>query len=153
MAVGAVLRRIVGEQQSVGNVLPATECEVLLAQARRPAEPVQDGPDQVVLGLALVRSVRGREAVEYDSNRRFEVVERGILKGQPVGRPGDGFGEEITGEQAALERFPDIPPRAVLQPDLPSRRDRAGMLTDHEMPKHCLGLICGRAMVISHDVT
>lgn len=112
-SVGPVLRHIVSEQQSIGNVFPAPEREILLAQARPPAEPVQDRPDQVVLGLALVGRVRGREAVEYRSKRSFEGVERRIVEGQPVGRPRNGFGEEITGEQAALERFPPTFTRAL----------------------------------------
>ena len=95
-AVGAVLGRIVSEQQSVGNVIATTKGEVLLAKARGPAEAMQDGPDQIVLRLALIRGIRGREAIEQQPDRGFEGVERRIVERQPIGRLDDGLSEKIA---------------------------------------------------------
>ena len=64
-AVGAVLRRLIREQQAVGYVIDAPRGQVLLAQAPCPSETAEYRPDQVILGLALVRPLRGWKAVEY----------------------------------------------------------------------------------------
>ena len=63
-AVGAALRRVVGEQQPIGNVLATARRKVLLTQARGPPESFENRPDQVFLGLALVGRSRDREIVE-----------------------------------------------------------------------------------------
>ena len=62
--VGADFCRSVREQQTVGHIFPAAGAEVLLPQARRPSEAFENGPDQIVLGLALVRRPREREPLE-----------------------------------------------------------------------------------------
>ena len=138
-AVGAIFHRVGGEQESVGDVLPAPWGEVLLAETCRPAEEaMQDGPDQVVLGLALVGGVRGRKTVECRPERGIEVVELRIVELRPIGRLDSGLGEEIAGEQTALEYVPDTHARMVPKPDLslaePTRDAnglRAGTIHDH----------------------
>ena len=83
--VGVVFGRVVGEQQAVGHVFAAARGEVLLAQARGPAERGQHRPDQVILGLALVRRSDGREAREEVSQSGFKIVEVRIGDRSPVG--------------------------------------------------------------------
>ena len=60
--VGPVLALLIGEQEAVRHIHHSLGREVLLAQPFGPAELPQHGPDQVVLGLALVGRPRGREA-------------------------------------------------------------------------------------------
>ena len=101
--VGAVLRRLVGEQQAVRYVIEAPRGEVLLAQARRPSEAGQDRPDQIVLGLALVRRLRGRKPVEDLSQRLLDAVERGVREELPLVEFSDGGPEKVGREQSAVE--------------------------------------------------
>ena len=72
-AVGPALRRIVSEQQAVRHILPAVCAQVLLSQARRPPKPCEDGPDQIILGLAFVGRCGGWEAVADRAQRGLEV--------------------------------------------------------------------------------
>ena len=91
----------------VRHILSAAGGEVLLAEARVPAEAPKDGPDQIVLGLALVGGARGGEAGEHRSVGDFEVVERLVVERCPIGGTDDGFGKEIADEEAAVEHFPE----------------------------------------------
>ena len=84
-AVGLALRRFVREQQAVRHVHPAVCAQVLLSQARRPPEPCEDGPDQIVLGLAFVGRCGGREAVADRAQRSLEVFKRRVVQFLPVG--------------------------------------------------------------------
>ena len=102
-AVGAALGRLIRKEQAVGYILRTLRRQVLLAQARRPPQPRQHGPDQVVLGLALVRPGSGREAVEERPQVALDPVDGRVVERAPLVEPGDGIGEEITREQRALE--------------------------------------------------
>src|ERR1700730_3516016 len=62
--VGSGLCCAVPKEQPVGHILPAARCKVLLTQGFGPSESAEDRPDQVVLGLAFVREMRGRKPVE-----------------------------------------------------------------------------------------
>ena len=101
--VGAALRRLVREQQTIRHVLPAGCAQILLPQARRPAQSRENGPDQIVLGLALVGRLVDRESLEDDAQRSFETVEPADVERLPVIRLGNGFAQEIVCEEAALE--------------------------------------------------
>ena len=68
---------------------------------------MQNGPNQIVLRLALIGGIRGREAIEQQPERGFEGVEHYIVERQPIGRLDDGFGEKIAREQVALECLSD----------------------------------------------
>ena len=54
--------------------------------------------------MALVGRPVGGKAREYLPQARFKRVERGVVDLLPVVYPGDGFAQEIFGEQASLER-------------------------------------------------
>ena len=103
-AVGAALRRVVGEQQPIGNVLATARRKVLLTQARGPPESFENRPDQVFLGLALVGRSRDREIVEQVAQRGLETIERRLVQSPPVGKPGDRSAEKVLGEKTSLER-------------------------------------------------
>ena len=107
-AVGLALRRFVREQQAVRHVHPAVCAQVLLSQARRPPKPCEDGPDQIILGLAFVGRYGGREAVADRAQRGLEVFKRRVVQFLPVGRSGDGVAQEIAGEEAPLECGVDV---------------------------------------------
>ena len=98
-AVGLALRCFVREQQAVRHVHPAVYAQVLLPQARRPPKPCEDGPDQIILGLAFVGRYGGREAVEDRAQRGLEVFQRRIVQFLPVGQSGDGVAQEIAGRR------------------------------------------------------
>ena len=102
-AVGLALRRFIREQQAVRHVHPAVCVQVLLSQARRPPKPYEDGPDQIIFGLAFVGRCGGREAVEDRAQRGLEFFQRRVVQFLPVGRSGDGVAQEIAGEEAPLK--------------------------------------------------
>ncbi|MDE0005237.1 MAG: hypothetical protein OXQ29_21310 [Rhodospirillaceae bacterium] len=89
-AVGVVFRGIVLEQQPVGDVLAAACGKVLLAQARRPPECMQNRPDQVVLCLAFVRRCGGGKPGEQIPQLGVDLVESRVGHGLPVGQRLDG---------------------------------------------------------------
>ena len=102
-AVGPVLRGHVREQQTVRHVLPAGCAQILLLQACRPAEPLEDRPDQIVFGLTLVGGNR-----RLESHRRSSAVrlrDRRAQRRRSRANPslGNGVAQEIVGEEAALE--------------------------------------------------
>ena len=101
--VGAALRCFVREQQAVRHVLAAGCTQILLPQARRPAQGRENGPDQVVFGLALVGRTSEGEAIEDSPQRGSEGFERSVVERLPVGRLGNRVTQKIVGEEAALE--------------------------------------------------
>ena len=113
-AVGAVLRRVVREQQAVGHVLAAVSGEVLLAKMRRPPELSKDRPDQIVFGLAFIGRLRHWEAVENVTGGGFEGVERVGVKFPPVVQTSDRIAKEIVGEETSLEWGSDAHPLPIL---------------------------------------
>ena len=99
--VGAVFRGCIGEEQAVRHVVAPAGAQVLLPQALRPAEALEDGPDQVVLGLAFVGGAFAGEAGEERAEVAFEGVERRVVERLPIRRAGDRVAQEAVGEQAA----------------------------------------------------
>ena len=53
-SVGWLLGGLVSEQQSVRHIVSSACREVLLPETCRSAEACQNGPDQIVLGLAFI---------------------------------------------------------------------------------------------------
>ena len=101
-----VLRRLVSEQQAVRDVIDAPRRQILLPQARCPSETVQDRPDQIILGLALVRPLPVG-TVEDLSQSVLDTVEGSISEGLPLIEFDDRFPEKIAREQSAVERCHD----------------------------------------------
>ena len=135
--IRTILHRLVGEQQPVGNVLPTLGGQVLLAEARVPPEEVEDRPDQILFGLALVGGPRDGKTFEQRPERSTETVDNFVVERQPIRRPNSGFIQEIAGEQAPLEHFSDAHARTTPEPG--SRRpNRLRMLTDRGgQPRPC----------------
>ena len=96
LGVGCGLGVGVGEQQAVGDGVPARHRQVLLAQRVFPAEGIQDRPDEVVLGLALVGlGVLGEGVGDFD-----EPCPQGPGVDGLVGRLRlDGFAEVVSAEE------------------------------------------------------
>ena len=103
--VGARFRRVVGEQQSVGNFRPASKGKVLLTETGRPAESFEHRPNEVLLGLGLVRRPARRERVEDAADFSVEPVHGIVAEVPPFLRFRDGVGQEVFGEQAAAKGF------------------------------------------------
>src|SRR6202035_3462316 len=82
--VGLHLPCIVLEEKPVGHVLAAARREILLAKARRPSQPGQDRPDEVILGLALIRGLRGRKSLEYAPEIQTKGFNGSIINMRPV---------------------------------------------------------------------
>ena len=102
-AVSPVLCCFVREQQAVRHILSAICAQVLLSQAHRPPEPCEDGPDQIILGLAFVGRCGGQESVADRAQRSLKVFNRPVVQYLPVGQFGDGGAKEIAGEEAPLK--------------------------------------------------
>ena len=99
---GAGLGVGVGEQQVVGDVLVAVGA--LLGEVVGPAEQLEDGADQVLLGGGLVGGRGGGEGVVARAEAVAEGVERGgvVEGGAPFGGFAYALGEEVFGEEPAL---------------------------------------------------
>ena len=97
-AVGACLGRFVGKQHPVRHIIPPARREILLSQTGRPAQGPKHRPDQIVLSLALVGCLVGREAVEDAPQRPLAFVQGRVVKRLPVGELRDGFRQEIVGK-------------------------------------------------------
>ena len=98
---GACLRLGIAEQQMVGNVLVAVAA--LLRQEVAPAEQIQQGADQLLLGRGLVDRVKAGRIVEQTERLRAEGLDlRGLRQGF---LPGVGvenaFFEKVGGEELA----------------------------------------------------
>ena len=89
--VGFRLCRRVGKQQAVRHIVPALGRQVLLSQALGPAELAQHLPDQIILGLTLIRGLicrkRRKNAAQIGGNPFYS----GIGKSLPVGVARDRF--------------------------------------------------------------
>ena len=101
---GAGLGRGVREQQAVRHIGTARGTQLLLAQAGVPAEMEQDGPDQVVFGLALIGRAAGREPGQDVARRGREIVQRRGVERLPLRQFVDRRGEKIFGEQTPAHR-------------------------------------------------
>ena len=101
--VGPVLGLVALEQYSVRNILAPPRGQVLLPKPVRPAERFQDWPDQVVLGLALVRSLRDREPAENLLDGLPEPI--GIVLGErlPVVKVPNAVRQDIGREQTSSD--------------------------------------------------
>jgi hypothetical protein len=57
----------------------------LLTQTFGPSESAEERPDQVILGLAFVRGLRGRKPVEDAPEIQTKRFKGGAVKVRPVG--------------------------------------------------------------------
>ena len=125
--VGPVLALRIGEQQAVGHIHHALGREVLLAEPFGPAKQPENGPDQVVLGLAFVGRSAGREAGEDVIQPGFERVERSLVERLPVVRLRNRHAKKIAREKAALKRPVDAHAAARPVESRPLPRLRRGL--------------------------
>ena len=95
------------EQQAVRHVVASAQGEVLVAKRALPAQPAEDGPDQVVFGLAYIRSACDRKTPEQRRQIAGERAGRAVVEGGPLRQPGDRVAQEVIGKQVALERGVD----------------------------------------------
>ena len=95
---GAGLGLGVGEEEEVGPVFAAA-CR-LLGEVVGPAEALEQGADEVLLGLGFVGVGVGGEVVEAAAGFLMKRGEGGAL-GLAFGGLADAVGEEVLGEEVA----------------------------------------------------
>ncbi len=79
-----VFRRIIREQQAIGNILPTTGRKVLLPKTGGPTQALEDRPNQVVLSLAFVGCLIDWEAIEDGAELAFEDCDTFVIESLPV---------------------------------------------------------------------
>ena len=98
---GAGLGGGAGEEQVIGDVLVLVAA--LLGQVVGPAEQIEEGADELLLGGGLVQGVEGCGVLEAGAGLGAEGVEVGGL-GEgflPGGGAADAFFEKVVGEELA----------------------------------------------------
>jgi hypothetical protein len=86
----------VGKEQSIGHIVAPRDGQILLAQGFRPTEHSQHRPDEIILGLTLVRP---GILWEGGGNLGKPRTHGGDIDSEISAGAFDGFNEIISGEQ------------------------------------------------------
>jgi len=94
--VGLSLGGGVFEEKAVGHVFTAFRREVLLAKTFRPADGCENGPDEIVLGLAFVGQLADWKPGEDFTKANRESIKLSVHNGGPVRKSCNRFGQKIA---------------------------------------------------------
>ena len=98
--IGTRLACIVLKQKAIRYVIMSTGCQVLLPQVGFPSEAVEDGPDQIVFGLAFIGFLINWEGIE--DILKFGLKYLPIIPPLPFDHLLDSIYEKIARKQTAL---------------------------------------------------